>query len=147
MRFESLLCALVILSELSGAARAEPVRPPEQPVFSSADAGVIARNELLRAIVEKDPWLVRRMLDALERLRGSREGGPIAGIDPQRDPDLASATRTAEGSVEWFELLRRALDEKAAQQTSPQGAGRSAEGSVELFDMMKRAKSAKDKAQ
>ena len=73
MRFESLLCALVILAELSGGASAGTAAA-ERPTFSSADAAVIARNELLQAIVVKDPWLVRRMLDALERMRNGSEG-------------------------------------------------------------------------
>lgn len=148
MRFDTLLlCALVILGELSGTARAELLgQPASPPRFSKSDTSIITRNELLSAIVDKDPWLVRRMLDALERLHGTTapSAQSIAGLDPKRDPDLAGATRTAEGSVEWLELLKRARDEKEGRRSPPGATGRSAEGSVELIEMMKRAKEMKD---
>ncbi len=139
MRYDALLCILVMLGEFAGAAQADPAAPQPPPRFSKSDSAVIGRNELLRAIVDKDPWLVRRILDAMERMHGA-----AGGLDPAKDPDLATASRTAEGSVEWFELLKRALDEKEGR-AKPAAVGRSAEGSVEMIDMMKRVKSEKDK--
>ncbi len=91
---------------------------------------------------------MRRILDAMEQMRdpASRNEAPASfGLDAARDPDLTGAARTAAGSVEWLELLRRARAEKEAQGKTPVTEnGRSAEGSVELIEMMKRAKAAKE---
>jgi hypothetical protein len=143
MRLEALLCALVILADPWSMARADLVgHPAGPPPFSAADTEIINRNELLRAIAESDPWLVRHILDLMMQRRGN---APAEGVDPAKNPDLAAATRTAEGSVEWFELLKRARAEKEARgKDSSAMSGRSAEGSVELIEMMKRAKALKD---
>jgi len=140
MRFDTLLCALILMGELSGVAHAELLGQAAAPRFSPADQRVISRNELLGALVDKDPWLVRRMLDAMARMQSGAPSEATGGADP----DIASATRTAEGSVEWLELLKRARDEKEGRNTPPAASSRSAEGSVELIEMMKRAKSAKE---
>jgi hypothetical protein len=150
MRFEALLGALVILFDLSGAARAELAgKTAEPPRFTAADHHTIDRNEMLRAIVANDPWLVRRILDLVARWSGAEPHGsnaaPSDGLDPQSDPDLAGADRTAEGSIEWLELLKRARAEKEARDKDAVAAsGRTAEGSVELFEMMRKAKAAKE---
>lgn len=150
MRFEAVLGALIILTDLSGAARADLVgRPAEPPDFSAADNRTIGRNELLRGIVDNDPWLVRRILDLMEQWGNApRQGAQRAqaeGFDPAKNPDLTAAGRSAEGSVEWLELLRRARAEKETREKEPIAAtGRTAEGSIELIEMMKKAKAAKD---
>ncbi len=147
MRFEAVLGALVILTDLSGAAHADLVgRPKDPPQFSAADSRMIGRNELLRAIVAEDPWLVRHVLDLLkQRDVAPRQGTPADGIDPARNPDLTAAGRTAEGSVEWLELLKRARAEKETREREPiTASGRTAEGSIEFIEMMKKAKAAKD---
>jgi hypothetical protein len=146
MRFEALLAALIIFADMPGAARAELMA--SQPKFSAAESQTINRNELLRAIVGSDPWLVRRILDVMEQMHdpARRNEAPASyGLNAARDPDLAGAARTAAGSVEWLELLRRARAEKEAQGKAPATEnGRSAEGSVELIEMMKRARAAKE---
>jgi hypothetical protein len=150
MRFEAVLGALVILTDLSGAAHADLVgRPKDPPQFSAADSRLIGRNELLRAIVAEDPWLVRHILDLLKQRdvapRQSSQTTSGEHIDPARNPDLTAAGRTAEGSVEWLELLRRARAEKETREKEPIAAsGRTAEGSIELIEMMKKAKAAKE---
>lgn len=143
MRIEALLCAVVLLAELSGGARADLVlHPANPPHFNAADKQTIARNDLLRAIVHNDPWLVRRMLDLMEQFRNA---GSTGLPDAARNPDLALAGRTAEGSVEWLELLKRARAEKEERDRLAGGANaRSAQGSVEMIEMMRRAKAAKD---
>lgn len=149
MRFEALLGALVILADLSGAARADLVGvPAEPPRFSAADHRTIDRNEILRAIVSDDPWLVRRILDLLQHWQSEARPGlgaaPSDAIDPAENPDLTGIGRTAEGSVEWLELLKRARAEKEARDKDATATARSAEGSVELIEMMKKAKAAKE---
>jgi hypothetical protein len=138
MRFEALLLALVLLAEGAGAARADL---DARPNFTVTDQRVIARNDLLRAIVDSDPWLARRILDMLAQMRRS----VTDGVDPTENPDLAGVARTAEGSVEWLELMKRArLEKEMREKETASGAARTAEGSVELIEMMKKAKATKD---
>ena len=144
MRFESLFAALVVLSQIVGPAYAELQATP--PHFRAKEARVIGRNELLRAIIEQDPWLVRRLLDVMEEGRTHRSDEVFAptleGIDRAKNPDIVSSERTAAGSVEWIELLRRARDAKATVKNS----ARSAQGSVEFLEMLRRANGAKNTA-
>lgn len=145
MRLEALLAALIVFADLTGSARADLLTSP--PKFSAAENQTIGRNELLLAIVGADPWLVRRILDVMEQMRdpARRAEAPSPyGIDAARNPDLVDSTRTAEGSVEWLELLKRARAEKEAREKEPAESDRSADGSVELIEMMKRAKAAKE---
>jgi hypothetical protein len=75
------------LAQLRGSAEA----------FSAADRAVIARNELLRSAVEKDPALVRRVLDALANLDDAqartdmRSSSSPAAPSTSRPPDEPSS--------------------------------------------------------
>ena len=135
MRKELYVAALILIGEaaLAGGAFADPA-----PVFSPAEQGTIARNELLRAVVSDDPWLVRRILDLLWE---SRRASPPANA---ADPDLA-APRDWQAMVEWNELIKRARAEKAARAASG-STTRSSEGTVEMIEWMKRAKAKKVQA-
>jgi hypothetical protein len=118
-------------------------------VFSPAEIAIISRNELLREVIEKDPFLVRSILNIVgkawnEPRRGGLSPAP-AGVDLAKNPDIENVGRTAEGSLEWFELLKRARAEKEGREKDhAEPAARSAEGSIELIEMMKKAKAAKD---
>jgi hypothetical protein len=141
MRSEHLMAALLALS-LTGEARAGIAAPD----FTATEARTIARNELLRAIIERDPWLVKRILSVMEG--GKQRPGlgftaPVDGVDARANPDLINSARTAESSVEWNELLRRARAQKEADAKQPPNLSRSSEGSVELMEMMRRARAAK----
>lgn len=145
MRLDLLFVALLLLSRASIPAHAE--LNASSPSFNAAETRMIDRNELLRAIVEGDPWLVRRILDlvAQENPKVSAEPSAAAldGIDRSGNPDIASSARSAAGSVEWIELLRRARTEKEELQNRAEGTERSAQGSVEFFEMLRRAQGAK----
>jgi hypothetical protein len=132
MRTELYLVALILFGEtaFSGAALAASA-----PSFSTPEQGAIARNELLRAVVDNDPWLVRKILDML---RQSRHDG--ARLDAA-DPDLTTP-RNWQAMVEWNDLIKRARAEKAARAGASSSA-RSAEGTVEMLDWMQRAKAKK----
>ena len=142
MRFETLAAALIVLGGC-GAARADLIDPPS---FNAGEHRTIARNEMLSAIADQDPWLVRQILDllagkpGLKPSRGPRQ--PPAAVDSAKNPDLAHPGRTAESSVEWNELIKRARLEKEGRGKSAD-LTRSSEGSVELIEMMRRAKAAK----
>ena len=141
MRFETLVAALMVLGSC-GVARADLTDPPN---FNAGEHRTIARNEMLSAIADVDPWLVRRILDLLAGRPGAKPGRarqPPVQVDGSKNPDLAHPGRTAESSVEWNELIKRAKLEKEGR---GKGADltRSSEGSVELIEMMRRAKAAK----
>jgi hypothetical protein len=133
MRTEIYVAALILFAEqiLAGGALADT-----RPTFSITEERTIARNELLRVVVDDDPWLVRKILDMLR-------GSPQARTPSEAaDPDLVVAPRDWQGMVEWNELIKRARAEKAARNSSGVET-RSSEGTVEMLDWMRRAKAKK----
>jgi hypothetical protein len=149
MRFETLMAAVLVLSQVPSVATAEPNNGSSCPQFSAAETRTVGRNELLRMLIESDPWLVRQILDAVAQPKARNSDRFVAraldGIDRTKNPDIASATRTADASIEWIDLLRRARAEKEADQKgiNCEPAWRTAAGSVELIEMLKRAKQEK----
>lgn len=150
MRLETLIAAVLLLSQVPSLATAEPNNSSSScPQFSAAETSTVGRNELLRVLIESDPWLVRQILDAVAqpKVRNSDDfvARALDGIDRVKNPDLASATRTARSSIEWIQLLRKARAEKEADQKgiNCEPAWRTAAGSVELIEMLKRAKQEK----
>ena len=147
MRYEGLFAAVMVFVAASYPAQAaEQGRTPQ---FSSAEEQTIGRNALLNGILAEDPWLVRQILDLVAKRAGRRDFDPFAsppdGIDPTANPDLGGGTRTAEGSMELFDLLKRARAEKEKRDTAPTGS-RSAASSVEFLEMLRRAKGEKGSA-
>jgi hypothetical protein len=151
MRFDPLIAAVLALSACAPA-MAESQDSPSLPQFSTADTRTVGRNELLRALIETDPWLVRQILDALGERGANNSDKFIAraldGINRAKNPDIVSSTRTASTSIEWINLLRRAREEKEAigNKSKHQPSGRSAKGSIELLEVLKQAKKEKERA-
>jgi hypothetical protein len=152
MRIETVIATVLVLSQISAAVAAEPQNNSASPQFSAAETGTVGRNELLRALIETDPWLVRQILDAIAERSAKNSDEFVAraldGIDRAKNPDIVSSTRTAAASVEWINLLRRARDEKEAigGQPKDESGERSAKGSVELLEVLKQAKKEKEGA-
>src|SRR5215467_1692250 len=136
MRFEALIAAVLVLSQVSSAATAAPRDGATFPRFSASEARTVGRNELLRALIETDPWLVRQILNAVAERSPKNSDEFVAralnGIDRAKNPDIVSSTRTAAASVEWINLLRRARDEKETigRKAKHESSERSAKGSV-----------------
>jgi hypothetical protein len=149
MRIETLVAAMLVLSPIATAAQTEPRAGAAAPHFSTVENRTIGRNELLRSIVSQDPWLVRQILDLIAvrnaRGRGGAAAPALDGIDLSANPDIAPAARTAAGSVELIDLLRRARDEKQAARKGARmdSTERSAAGTVETIEMLRRAQEAK----
>jgi hypothetical protein len=144
MRWEFVLSTLILVSAAAGA-RADMVGSPN---FSAEETTTIARNELLRDIIEADPWLVRRMLDIMSHPGPSSAravADPAASVDPETDPDLTISPRDVQGVVEWNSLVKRAKAEKERRDKDP-GATltRSSEGTLEMLDMMRQARIRKE---
>jgi hypothetical protein len=143
MRYEALIAAVLVLSQIAPAAAA-PRDNAGSPQFSAAETSTVGRNELLRALIETDPWLVREILDAVAQ-RDAGYGDDFVSFafdDGRPTGNAAATTRTAAASVEWITLLRRVRDEKTTH-ARHQPTGRSAKGSVELLETLKKAR--KDK--
>jgi hypothetical protein len=92
------------------------------PQFSDADRVVIARNKMLQLIVDADPRLVRRVLDALAYIDDAQTRGTSIPGEPQRassrpadsarpsdNPDLDRLERSSpEAMNDLFQLLKQA---------------------------------------
>jgi hypothetical protein len=151
MRFEALIAAVLMLSQISAAAAAERQDNAPAPQFTAAETRTIGRNQLLHLLIATDPWLVREILDAVAERSVKNSDDYVAraldGIDRSKNPDIVSSTRTAAASLEWINLLRRAREEKKSAENKPkfEAGGRSAKGSVELLDVMRQAKKDKER--
>jgi hypothetical protein len=151
MRYEALIAAILVLSQVAGSsASAQPRDNAAPPLFSAAETSTVGRNELLRELIETDPWLVRQILDAVAERSAKDAFDADASVNTAfytggrtGSPEAASPPRTAAASVELIELLRRVKDEKADRQSKPSSGGRSAKGSVELLEALKKARKEK----
>jgi hypothetical protein len=144
MRWELVLSTLILAGAV-GAARADMVGAPN---FTAEETTTVARNALLRDIIEADPWLVRRMLDIMSHPGPSSAravADRAASVDPASDPDLAISPRDVQGVVEWNSLVKRAKAEKERRDKDAGAAlTRSSEGTLEMIDMMRQARIRKE---
>jgi len=101
---------------LTHAAVAEIGARPEQPAFTSTDLTIINRNESLKQIVTEDPWVVYRVLRAMDgaaRELVTPAVRPEVRVDPKRDPDLGDLPRVApEAAHDLFILLKKVGQKK-----------------------------------
>src|SRR5262249_24177497 len=120
----------IALAFLSAPAAAELRGSPEgPPVFTAAEVAVIIRNAVLAALIQDNPWAVRRVLDALASVRttpdnASKEAVGSAApaditLDPVANPDLDPRRRASpEALLDLLRLLKEA--EKAPAPAKPQ---------------------------
>ena len=120
-----ILAALVLALAMSSDPALADLRyagPP--PSFSENEQQIIGRNAALSALVGSDPWLVRRVLDAIETAGMSRSGGVgqcqpdqcEQPPDPKNNPDLEYLGRTSpEAAHDLFQLIKRAGDKGQAR--------------------------------
>jgi hypothetical protein len=145
MRYEALIAAVLVLSQVGASpAAAEPRDASGSPQFTAAETSTVGRNEILRTLIETDPWLVRQFLDAVAE-RSARDAGfdgEAFVSDTFYAGGEAASPRTAAASIELIQLLRRVKDEKSDKK---QTSGRSAKGSVELLESLKRVRKEKGK--
>jgi hypothetical protein len=94
------------------------------PSFSVSERGIIERNAALKWLVESDPWVVRRAIDAMAAIDAPSAGGaaqpeprtrgigprdPAATIDPLANPDLNRLQLASpEAAYDLFQLLKQA---------------------------------------
>jgi hypothetical protein len=139
MRRELMLAILILLGGAAGAARADFVAAPN---FSAEERETIARVQVLRDMVQGDPWLVRLAFDLAAQ--SNFPPRPSEPTTQQPNADLPS-TRDAQSIVNWNDLLRKAKERKK-QRGWNDGAdsARSAIGIVDTNDLMRQAKAKKE---
>lgn len=102
--------------------------PTPLPEFSAAQLELIARNETLRAVLSRQPWLVHRVLKEMEKARaaGDERAAPLAEprrtrkerFDKMRDPDLNGMERVSpEAAYDLFQMLKKVRQERKAGAT------------------------------
>src|SRR5262249_12771080 len=111
----ALAIALAALSEPAAAElRGSPGGPP---LFPAAEVAVISRNAVLAALIQDNPWAVRRVLDALASVRTTPDNaskGAVgsaapadATLDPLANPDLDQLRRVSPAALPYpFTLLK-----------------------------------------
>ncbi len=114
-----ILMALVLTFVIASDPAFAEVRHGEAPpAFTAAEQVIIHRNAALLALVGRDPWLVRRVLDAIETTATSRSSVMVEGRenqrrepapDPARNPDLDQLGRASpEAAHDLFQLIKQA---------------------------------------
>jgi hypothetical protein len=138
MRRELMLAILILMGSAAGTARADFTAAPN---FSADERETIAHVQVLRDLVQGDPWLVRLVFDLAAQSDSSVRLGETA---TQPDAD-ARTTRDAQSMVNWNELLRKAKDRKKQHSWNEDtDSARSAIGIVDTNDLMRQAKAKKE---
>jgi hypothetical protein len=122
MRWLAIPLMIVSLVMIAPACAQLPAPANAAPTFSAADRIVIARNQMLQSIVEQEPALVRRVLDALAAIENvqprssampndsqAAPGPPSGPGGTSSNPDLDRLERTSpEAANDLFQLLKQA---------------------------------------
>lgn len=119
----ALTLALAMAGDMAGDPALADLRHAEAlPAFSASEQAIIHRNAALSALVGTDPWLVRRVLDAITVAGASRSGGDAERTpprqyerppEPARNPDLDYLGRSSpEAAHDLFQLIKRASENK-----------------------------------
>ncbi len=142
MRWDIVVSTFILMGCVTTDARADIVAAPN---FTAQETQTIVRNELLRDIVQADPWLVRRLLDLIPHSSADRGQPTAVAVDTTTNPDLTASPRDVLGSVEWIGLIKKAKAEKDQRVKAAEPIqSRSAEGTIEMIEMMRQAKLRKE---
>jgi hypothetical protein len=106
-------------AELQGALK----RAPE---FTRDELTIIARNEALAKVVKDDPWVVRNLLDNIDRAQPPISNQAIEtprppepppnSFDPNENPDVERLQRASPEAVhDLFQLLKQAAEKGVAK--------------------------------
>jgi hypothetical protein len=122
--WRSVCLAVGLVAAAWAGASAQSGGSPPAPRFSLADEVVIARNDMLNALLSVDPWGVRKILDELAELK-QRAPPPDAGrhrdvtgpgaakgavrVDPVQNPDLNLLFQRSspEAAYDLFQILKQ----------------------------------------
>jgi hypothetical protein len=95
---------------------AAPPTGGPRPEFTAAEETVIHRNSTLERLAQRDPWLVRQVLDAIAKAesegisdRGLMKGKYERPPEPGSNPDLDRLSRASpEAAHDLFQLIKKA---------------------------------------
>jgi hypothetical protein len=114
-----MMALLLAMALPMASANAQSPKSAGRPAFTVGDHAIIDRNATLKKLVERDPRLVRRVLDAIEAAdQGSHSSAePMARSaimtdqtpTPSRNPDLDHLERSSpEAAHDLFQLIKKA---------------------------------------
>lgn len=93
--------AICLLLSAGSPAIADTKSLPEYPAFSSSDLDTIARSNELRQALQKEPWLVYRVLRSVDGTVPDRKAPPEAAPSQRVAPEAAD---------DLFQLLKKAAE-------------------------------------
>jgi hypothetical protein len=110
-----LAAALAVLSADPTLAELQSV--PSSPSFTGEELVIINRNASLLEMSKTNPWIVRRLLDALEKAdtdSTDNKSPPPPSADGNSDnPDLGRIERASpEAVLDLFQLMKQAGEKK-----------------------------------
>jgi hypothetical protein len=123
IRNRILVALLVAMTLPVASAWAEPSHGGKRPVFTIQEQIIIERNTALRGVVDRDPWLVRRVLDAIAAVDQPSEPGierrdavvsrPPPPVPPG-NPDLMDRS-SPEAAYDLIQLFKKASESGKSQ--------------------------------
>jgi hypothetical protein len=107
------LIAAVLIALLADPAFADlQGAPAGAPTFTSEETMTIQRNKTLLEISKTNPWIVRKLLDAVEQSKNDKKL-PAPSNGDGEDPDLDQMQRASpEAAHDLFQLLKQAGEKK-----------------------------------
>ncbi len=126
MIIRNLMVIATILAMIADPARAE-LRgvPTGTPDFTKDELQIISRNQALSQVAKIDPWVVRKLLDTLDKfderpsitnraadpLKSTRQTPEI--FDSHTNPDAERLQRASPEAIhDLFQLIKQAKDKK-----------------------------------
>jgi hypothetical protein len=88
---------------------------PASPSFTREELVIINRNASLQEMSKSNPWMVRRLLDAMEKAEpgSTTSQSPARSDETSDDPDLDRMQRASPEAVhDLFQLLKQAGEKK-----------------------------------
>jgi hypothetical protein len=119
LRFTMMFTMMLAVTLASVPSLADPLHSGPRPEFTTSEEAVIHRNSSLERLAQRDPWVVRRALDAIARAdnEGSRESSDRSQMkrkyerppNPEANPDLDTLSRVSpEAAHDLFQLIKKA---------------------------------------
>jgi hypothetical protein len=83
--------------------------PIDTPVFTHEETVIIRRNATLSEVSKTNPWIVRKLFDAVEQTSPGKDLQTAPADGDSTDPDLDQMQRASpEAAHDLFQLLKQA---------------------------------------
>jgi hypothetical protein len=106
--------ALAVLALLTEPALADlQSAPAGTPTFTHEETVIIERNATLSDVSKTNPWVVRKLFDAVEQSQPDKNLPSVPSDNDSADPDLDQMQRASpEAAHDLFQLLKQAGKKK-----------------------------------